>query len=106
MNKFMRLIVFFDLPVGTKEERREATRFRNDLIKNGYYMVQFSVYARLCNGVDSTFMHLARLKTFAPKTGSIRCMSVTEKQYASIYVVSGKKVKKEMPAQNIQMSFL
>ena len=47
MSKFMRLIVFFDLPVGTKEERREATRFRNDLIKNGYYMVQFSVYARL-----------------------------------------------------------
>lgn len=102
----MRLMVFFDLPVGTKEERREATRFRNALLKNGYYMVQFSVYARLCNGVDSSFMHMNKLKSFAPITGSIRCMIVTERQYASISVLSGKKTKNELPANAIQTSFL
>ena len=91
----MRVIVFFDLPVKSKQERAVATRFRNDLIKDGYYMVQFSVYARLCNGVDSAYSHIDRLKYFAPTTGSIRCMLVTEKQYASMRILAGKKKKRE-----------
>lgn len=44
----MRMIVFFDLPVQTKTERRYATTFRNFLLKDGYHMLQFSVYARVC----------------------------------------------------------
>ena len=102
----MRVIVFFDLPVKSKAERSIATRFRNELIKNGYYMVQFSVYARLCNGVDSANMHIDRLQSFAPTTGSVRCMLVTEKQYATIKIVSGKKKKEEKPAKFVQLSFL
>ena len=37
MSKFMRMIVFFDLPVGTARERKAATKFRNFLIKDGYH---------------------------------------------------------------------
>jgi CRISPR-associated protein Cas2 len=44
------LFVFFDLPVGTKTERRVATRFRNFLKDDGYMMLQLSVYARVCRG--------------------------------------------------------
>ena len=102
----MRVIVFFDLPVKSKAERSAATRFRNDLIKDGFYMVQFSVYARLCNGVDSAVMHVERLRYYAPNTGSVRCMIVTEKQYASMKIVVGQKKKEEHPAQYIQLSFL
>ena len=102
----MRVIVFFDLPVKSKQERAVATRFRNDLIKDGYYMVQFSVYARLCNGVDSVYSHIDRLKYFAPTTGSIRCMLVTEKQYASMRILAGKKKKREKPVEYVQISFL
>ena len=102
----MRVIVFFDLPVKSKEERAEATKFRNNLVKEGYYMVQFSVYARLCNGVDSANAHLERMKYFAPTTGSIRCMVVTEKQYASMKVLVGKKKEKEKQAKYVQISFL
>ena len=47
MNKFMRILVFFDLPVKTKKERREAARFRNFLLTDGYHMIQYSVYARV-----------------------------------------------------------
>ena len=53
MNKFMRMLVFFDIPVKTKRERRIATAFRNFLLKDGYHMVQYSVYARVCNGMDT-----------------------------------------------------
>jgi CRISPR-associated protein Cas2 len=40
------LIVLFDLPTDTKEERYQATRFRNRLLDLGYLMLQYSVYAR------------------------------------------------------------
>lgn len=53
----MRMIVFFDLPVQTKTERRHATAFRNFLLKDGYHMLQFSVYARVCNGNDAVKKH-------------------------------------------------
>ena len=102
----MRVMVFFDLPVKTKSERATATRFRKELIQEGYYMVQFSVYARICSGVESAHTHIERLKNFAPESGSIRCMLVTEKQYSSIIVFAGKKKKEEKPAKFIQLSFL
>lgn len=106
MSKFMRLIVFFDLPVTTKEERRVATRFRNDLINDGYYMIQFSVYGRLCGGMDSVNDAFNRLKAIAPTTGSIRCMTVTEDQYARMKIIVGEKKKSEKPVELYQISFL
>lgn len=57
----MRMLVFFDLPVKTREQRRAATRFRNFLLGDGYYMVQYSVYTRICNGMDAVAVHKNRL---------------------------------------------
>ena len=57
MNRLMRILVMFDLPVKTKAERRSATQFRNFLVGDGYHMVQYSVYARVCNGRDSVETH-------------------------------------------------
>lgn len=87
MNKFMRMIVFFDIPVKTKRQRRIATCFRNFLIKDGYHMVQYSVYARVCNGIDAVNKHRSRLKTALPENGSVRLMVVTEKQYEAIEIL-------------------
>lgn len=84
MNKFMRMLVFFDIPVKTKRQRRIATGFRNFLLKDGYHMVQYSVYARVCNGIDAVDKHRSRLKTALPENGSVRLMVVTEKQYEAI----------------------
>ncbi|MNT26127.1 CRISPR-associated endoribonuclease Cas2 [compost metagenome] len=57
MRKFMRILVFFDLPVKTKQERKKANQFRKFLLKDGYYMIQLSVYARVCNGNDMVELH-------------------------------------------------
>ena len=73
----MRLMVLFDLPVVSKEERKIYSRFRRFLLKDGYDMVQFSVYARICNGQDSVNKHITRLSTNLPEKGSIRYMQVT-----------------------------
>lgn len=86
----MRLLVFFDLPVKEKAERRAATRFRNFLLKDGYHMVQYSVYARVCNGTDAVEKHKKRLYSTLPDNGSIRLLVITEKQYSSIEILVGK----------------
>ena len=99
MHKFMRILVFFDLPVKTKPQRRKATQFRNFLIKNGYYMVQFSVYARVCNGNDMVELHKKRLKANVPDDGSIRVLVITEKQYENVEILLGRKSKYEKPIE-------
>jgi len=99
MRKFMRILVFFDLPVKTKQERRKATQFRNFLIKDGYYMVQFSVYARVCNGNDMVELHKKRLKANTPDDGSIRVLVITEKQYENVEILLGRKSKYEKPIE-------
>lgn len=101
----MRLMVFFDLPVRTKEQRRTATSFRQWLVKDGYYRLQYSVYARLCSGTDAAEKHMQRLMRVAPQSGSIRVLTVTEKQYASIKIVSGAKHPSEKSAKSFQLSF-
>lgn len=105
MSRFMRLMVFFDLPVKTKSERAEATKFRNYLIKDGFYMIQLSLYGRLCNTYESALMHEGRVAQKAPKRGSVRSMIVTEKQYGSINILAGTKKKKEHKIKYEQLSF-
>lgn len=89
--RFMRLLVFFDLPVTTKSKRRDYTRFRKFLIGDGYDMIQWSVYGRILNGSDAEKKHLSRLKQNLPPEGSVRCMTVTEKQYAGISLLVGNQ---------------
>ena len=62
------------------------------LIKDGYHMVQYSVYSRICNGNDAVEMHEARLKQHLPSRGSIRLLTITEKQYESIHILLGEAV--------------
>ena len=91
----MWLFVFFDLPVKTKPERRTATQFRNFLLKDGYMMIQFSVYARICNGQDRIDKHLQRLHLSIPQKGSVRVMQVTDKQYERMKILVGTKKNNE-----------
>ena len=44
--RYMRLIVFFDLPVATAKQRKDYRLFRKYLTKDGYLMLQESVYAK------------------------------------------------------------
>ena len=94
------MIVFFDLPVQTKSQRREATRFRSFLLKDGYHMLQYSVYARVCNGLDSVEKHRARLKERLPKNGAVRMLVITEKQYESIEILLGGLTPADEPFES------
>lgn len=87
----MRLIVFFDLPVGTSAERREYSRFRKFLVKNGFIMMQESVYAKIVlNGTAGNAVRESVRKNKV-RNGNIQMLLITEKQFASIEYVSGKR---------------
>lgn len=91
----MRLIVFFDLPTTSVAFKRAYTVFRRFLIQDGYDMLQWSVYARIINGEDMAEKHLARLAANLPKKGSVRCMKVSEKQYAGMKLMVGQLTSRE-----------
>lgn len=99
----MRLIVFFDLPVGTRAERRAYTLFRRFLVNDGYDMLQFSVYGRILNGTDAETKHMKRLIDHLPPAGSVRCLTVTEKQYASMKLLVGLPLFQEKNVKAEQM---
>jgi len=91
------LIVAFDLPVGTKEQRKAATDFRKFLLDEGYTMVQWSVYARPCVSFARQETCLARLKANLPPEGSIRAVFVTRSQWERSFVIYGSPAKQTNP---------
>lgn len=99
----MRLIVFFDLPTVTKAEKRAYTVFRRFLLNDGYDMLQWSVYGRVLNGSDAEQKHLKRLIANLPEVGSVRCLSVTEKQYAGMKLLLGTQKIQEKKLNTDQM---
>ncbi|WP_276106971.1 CRISPR-associated endonuclease Cas2 [Listeria costaricensis] len=89
-------MLFFDLPMNTKQERRTYTRFRKYLINNGFTMVQFSVYSKIFPNRSSLDSYLIGLRANMPKQGSVRAMAVTEKQYGNMMIlVGGKSIQEE-----------
>ncbi len=91
----MRMMVFFDLPTVTKSERRAYTLFRRFLLNDGYDMIQFSIYGRILNGSDAEEKHMKRLLVNLPPEGSIRVLTVTEKQYAGMKLLVGMPLFQE-----------
>ncbi len=90
----MWLFVFFDLPVTTKKERKAAALFRKDLMKDGFVMLQFSVYIRHCGSYESMQVHIKRVKSLIPPYGNVSILSVTDKQYSDIVNFYGATNKK------------
>lgn len=102
----MRMLVFFDLPVKEKAAQKAATKFRNFLLKDGYQMLQYSVYTRVCNGYDTVRTHEKRLRANLPPNGSVRLLTITEKQYGSMEILLGELKQSDTPAAYEQLTLL
>lgn len=85
----MRVIVMFDLPAETSEERSAYARFRKGLIKEGYIMMQESVYCKLVLSPLAGALAKDRIKKIKPSKGIIQAMIITEKQFADIEYILG-----------------
>jgi CRISPR-associated protein Cas2 len=97
------LIVAFDLPVMSREQRKRATDFRKFLIDDGYQMIQYSVYARACVTFARQETHLGRVKQNLPEEGSVRAVFVTRAQWERSFVIQGSPASEteaeDMPEQ-------
>lgn len=96
--KIMWLFVFFDLPVDTKKQRKAANDFRKDLLKDGFVMMQYSVYTRHCASKESAEVHMNRVNMLVPEEGQVSILKVTDKQYGQIVNFWGKKSKPVAPS--------
>ena len=88
--RFMRMIVFFDLPTETKEERRSYRIFRKALLKNGFIMMQESVYCKLMTtpSVENSVKNVIRKNK--PEKGIVQTLVITEKQFSKIEFIVGE----------------
>lgn len=87
--RYMRLLVFFDLPMLTAADRGEYARFHKFLIKNGFIMMQKSVYSKLViNNVTSAAVK-KRVYSALPKSGVVELLEITENQFSRIEYLVG-----------------
>ncbi|MBQ7373110.1 MAG: CRISPR-associated endonuclease Cas2 [Clostridia bacterium] len=87
----MRLIVFFDLPMLTDKDRREYNRFHKFLLKNGFIMMQKSVYTKLViNNVTSNAVK-QRIRNNLPPEGTVELLEITENQFSKIEYLVGEE---------------
>ena len=99
----MRMLVFFDLPVVTRADRRAYTQFRKYLINDGFDMIQYSVYGRIVPSRDAEEKHQTRVIANLPPEGSVRMLTVTEKQFAGMKILVGLPLFQEKKVNADQM---
>ena len=88
--KFMRLILFFDLPVETAKERRDYNRFHKFLLKNGFIMMQKSVYTKLVINNVTSLAVKQRIRKNVPSAGVVELLEITENQFSRLEYLAGE----------------
>ena len=89
----MRIVVFFDLPVLTAQNLRDYRKFRKHLIKEGFLMVQESVYTKLIQNGTMADLVVENLRKNRPPEGLVQVLRITEKQYAKMLFITGERKK-------------
>ena len=97
----MWLIAMFDLPVDEKIDRRNYAHFRKALLKDGFMMLQYSVYARYLPSEEAAEAHRRTVRAAVPPLGQVRLIAITDHQFGKMEVFYGRKPREpeEPPAQ-------
>lgn len=82
--RYMRMILFFDLPMVSARERKIYTTFRKQLTQEGFVMMQQSVYSKLVLNSTNEKSTYDRLKKIIPDNGVVQLLTITERQFASM----------------------
>jgi CRISPR-associated protein Cas2 len=90
--RIMWVFVFFDLPTETRKERHDYAIFRKRLMKDGFTMLQFSIYIRHCNSRENTVVHIKRVKLFLPPKGEVIIFTLTDKQFGMMELFRGASI--------------
>ena len=85
------MFAMFDLPVDSKEARKQYTHFRQALLREGFSKLQFSVYARYFPSEEVAQPYRKRIRENLPPEGQVRLLQVTERQFGRQDVFWGRK---------------
>lgn len=100
----MWVLVFFDLPTETITERKVASRFRKNLLNDGFAMFQYSIYMRFSASRENAAVHIQRAKNALPKKGKVCIMQITDKQFGMMELFHGQKeIEQEAPSQQLEL---
>ena len=89
--QIMWILVFYDLPVITKKERKIASKFRKQIMEDGFTMFQFSIYLRHCPSRENADVHIKRVRMSLPPAGKVGILTITDKQFGMMEIFYGKK---------------
>lgn len=89
--RYMRLMIFFDLPVLTSKEQRAYRQFRKFLTQNGFIMMQESVYTKLVANNVTSIAEKEKVRKNLPPAGLVEMLEITENQFAKIEYLVGKQ---------------
>ena len=92
----MRLLLIYDLPVTEDIDRKIYNRFHRDIIKLGFYMIQFSVYSKVIQNDTSMKQNYLKVEKIVPQKGNVIILKITEKQYQNMVYLRGEKNKFDM----------
>ena len=88
--RYMRIILFFDLPIESLENKREYRKFRKFLIKKGFLMLQESVYCKLALNQTVAKAVVNSVKSNKPRDGLVQLIVITEKQFSKMEYICGE----------------
>ena len=92
--RYMRVMVFFDLPVLTDKNRKDYRDFRKFLIKSGFLMMQESVYCKLAQNSAAADAIAENVRKHKPDSGLVQLLKITEKQYSKMEFIVGSNTNK------------
>lgn len=87
--RYMRVLIFFDLPTLTVNDRQNYRNFRKFLIQNGFMMMQESVYSKITKNMSSAEAITFKVKQNIPPDGLVQMITITEKQYSKMEILVG-----------------
>lgn len=102
--QIMWILVLFDLPTETKQDRKRYANFRKSLMQDGFSMFQFSIYLRHCPSRENAEVHIKRVKKWLPPNGYVGILTITDKQFSQMELFRGcQQMKKDLPAQQLEL---
>lgn len=102
--RIMWVLVFFDLPTETKQDRKNAGKFRKNMLADGFHMFQFSIYMRHCSSKENADVHIKRVKSNLPEKGHVGIICITDKQFGMMEIFRGLEVIPiEPPPQQLEL---
>lgn len=92
--RIMWILVNYDLPVESKQDRKRAASFRKKILADGFIMFQFSMYIRHCSSKEHSEVHVKRVKSFLPPKGLVGILTITDRQFEMMEIFRSQKPEK------------